>query len=147
MTGSHADFMRRWFDQVWNLGRAEAIEAMLAPNGRVHGLGEADAVATGPAEFRWFWTQFCEAFPTRRFTVEDVVESGDKVAVRWRARLIHGGDALGPAPTGKEVVVTGIAFAHVRDGQLQEGWNNWDSLELARQIEALAPIRPILPRA
>jgi len=43
--------------------------------------------------------------------------------------------------------VTGIAFAHVRDGQLQEGWNNWDSLELARQIEALAPIRPILPQA
>ena len=99
----------------------------------------------GPSGFRPFWAQFCGAFPERHFEVEEGIESGDRVAVRWRARLFHGGDTLGTPATNKHVEITGIAFAYVRDGQLQEGWNNWDSLELARDIEALAPIKPYMP--
>ena len=35
MTESPVDFMRRWFAEVWDAGRWEAIETMLAPAGRL----------------------------------------------------------------------------------------------------------------
>ena len=146
MAESHVDFMRRWFADVWDAGSWDAIEAMLAPTGRLHGLGQPDQVVVGPAAFRPFWEQFCAAFPERTFAVEEGLELGDRVAVRWRAELFHGTDALGSPATHKWIPVTGIAFACVRDGQLHEGWNNWDSLELARQIDALAPVKPFVPR-
>lgn len=146
MAGSHVDFMRRWFAEIWDDGRSEAIDELLAPSGRIHGLGDPDQISIGPAGFRPFWAQFCDTFPERHFVVEDGVESGDRVAIRWRARLLHGGNAMGTQATNKWVEITGIAFAYVRNGQLQEGWNNWDSLELARAIDALAPIQPYVPR-
>ena len=145
MPTPHTDLLRRWFDEIWNQGNESAIDELLAPDGRVHGLGEAGVVAVGPAGFKPFWAQLCATFPTRHFVVEDSVEAGDKVAVRWRARMVHGGDALGSAPTGQEVEVTGMSFVRVRDGQLLEGWNNWDALEMATKINAIHTIKPLAP--
>jgi ketosteroid isomerase-like protein len=137
--------LRRWFDEVWNRGAEAAIDALFAPDGRIHGLGEAGVVAEGPAGFKPFWAQLCATFPERHFVVEDSVKSGDKVAIRWRARLLHGGNALGPEATGEEIEVTGMSFVRVRDGRILEGWNNWDSLTMATRINALQPIKPLMP--
>ena len=30
--------LHRWFEEVWNNGRAERIDEMIAPNGIAHGL-------------------------------------------------------------------------------------------------------------
>jgi hypothetical protein len=32
--------VRRWFEEVWNKGRADAIEEMLAEDAVIHGLGD-----------------------------------------------------------------------------------------------------------
>jgi hypothetical protein len=36
--------------------------------------------------------------------------------------------------TGRLIVVTGMSFGRFRDGQLVEGYNNWDQLSLMQQI-------------
>ncbi|HMG72483.1 MAG TPA: nuclear transport factor 2 family protein [Pyrinomonadaceae bacterium] len=36
----HKALVRRWFEEVWNKGRADAIQEMLAADGVVHGLAE-----------------------------------------------------------------------------------------------------------
>jgi hypothetical protein len=56
--------VRRWFEEVWNKGRADAIPELLAEDGIVHGLSEdASQPLRGPAGFLPFHTQFREAFP------------------------------------------------------------------------------------
>jgi len=34
--------VQRWFDEVWNKGRADAIDEMWAPDAVVHGLSDDD---------------------------------------------------------------------------------------------------------
>jgi len=50
--------------------------------------------------------------------------------------MTHLGDDLGIPSTGRRVTVTGMSMARVRDGQMVEGWNNWDTMALMQQIGA-----------
>ena len=38
MSEENKEVLRRWFEEVWNKGRAEAIEEMFDENGIAHGL-------------------------------------------------------------------------------------------------------------
>lgn len=127
--------MRRWFEEVWNQGRADAIDEMLAPDAVCHGLS-ADAARplTGPADFRPFHEVFRGAFPDTTVTVEDVIAEGDKVVARCSVRGKHAGDHLGVAATNAEVEFTGIGIGRVKDGKFAETWNNFDFLTLNQQI-------------
>ena len=119
--------VRRWFEEVWNKGRAAAIDEMLAPNGVIHGLGQS---MHGPSEFKAFHAGYRTAFPDVKIHIDDIVAEGDTVAVRWSAIATHGGELLGFAATQKAVTFTGMGFARVRDGKIIEGWNNYDELRV-----------------
>jgi len=129
-------FMHRWFERVWNQGRLEAIDEMMAPDAMMHGLGEGAGV-NGAEAFRAFATRFRRAFPDVRITVVAELQDGDMIASRWTATMTHTGDDLGIEPTGKRVGVTGMSMARIQNGVLVEGWNNWDTMALMEQIGAL----------
>ena len=50
--------------------------------------------------------------------------------------MTHGSDELGVPATGKQVRLTGISIARIVDGQIVEGWDNWDQLAMLEQIGA-----------
>ena len=82
--------MRRWFEEVWNKGRAEAISEMMSEECVNHGLSEdADKPLRGATGFLPFHAQFREAFPHIEVVVEDALAEGDKVAVRCSVRGKH----------------------------------------------------------
>jgi len=90
--------MRRWFEEVWNKGRAEAIAEMFAADGVAHGLSDEPAkTMKGPDDFRPFHGIFRGAFPDIEVVVEDTIAEGDLVAVRCTVRGRHSGDHLGVA--------------------------------------------------
>jgi len=128
--------IRRWFNEVWNQRRLDAIGEMMAPDAVIRGLGEAGEVVRGPAEFRLFAERFQKAFSGIRIMVEDAFGSGDKVAARWSAEMTHTGDELGIPATGRAVTICGITIARVENGKVVEGWNNWDQLGLQQQLQA-----------
>jgi len=53
----------------------------------------------------------------------------------------HTGNGFGIAPTGKTLHTTGITVVRIANGQLLEGWQNWDMLGLMAQMrgEGLGP--------
>ena len=96
MSENNKALMRRWFEEVWNKGRAEAIPEMFADEGIAHGLSDDPASPLrGPAGFLPFHTQFREAFPNIEVVVEDQLAEGDRVATRCSVRGKHTGDSLG----------------------------------------------------
>lgn len=117
--------VRRWFEEVWNKGRAAAIDDMLAANGVIHGLGQS---LHGPSEFKTFHAAYRTAFPDIKIHIDDIVAEGDTVAIRWSAVATHGGTLLGAAATNKVVKFTEMGFARVQNGKIVEGWNNYDEL-------------------
>ena len=127
--------LRRWFDEVWNKGRAEAIDEMFAADGVAHGLADSpEAPLQGPTGFRPFYEVFRGAFPDVDVVVEDMIAEGDKVAARCSVRAKHSGDHLGIAASNAPVDFTGISIVRISDGKIVEAWNNFDFMRMNRQI-------------
>lgn len=129
--------MRRWFEEVWNQGRPEAISEMMAEDCVNHGLSEDGQPMRGPADFLPFHTKFREAFPNVEVVVEDALAEGDKVAVRCSVRGKHEGNSLGFEATGTTAEFDGIAIGRVKDGMFVETWNNFDFMKMYKQLGAL----------
>lgn len=135
MSEENKQLVRRWFEEVWNKGRVEAIEEMFAENGVAHGLStDPSQPIKGPREFRPFHTIFREAFPNIMIVVEDVLAEGDKVAARCSVRAKHEGEFFGRAATQSPVEITGIVIARIEKGKIVEAWNNFDFMNLHRQV-------------
>ena len=134
MSEENKQLVRRWFEEVWNKGRAEAIDEMFAENGIAHGLSDDPAKAIkGPTDFRPFHTTFRQAFPNMIIDVEDMVAEGDKVAARCSVRGKHEGEFMGRAATQAPVEFTGMTIVRIRDGKIVEAWNNFDFLTMNKQ--------------
>ena len=138
MSEENKALVQRWFDEVWNKGRADAIDEMLDEDGIVHGLSDDPSnPIIGPRDFRPFHTLFRDAFPNMMIVVEDMVAEGDKVAARCSVRAKHEGDFLGRAATQSPVQFTGIAIVRIENGKIVEAWNNFDFMTLHKQVGLL----------
>lgn len=135
MTASERDLGRRWFEQVWNQRRREAIAEMMAPDAVLHD-GSTDTI--GPDGFYPFYDRLMATLSELHVTVEDTIAEGGKLCIRWSSTGKHTGGGLGIAPTGVNVHVTGITVLRVGGERILEGWQNWDMLGMLEQIKKLA---------
>jgi steroid delta-isomerase-like uncharacterized protein len=135
MSAQNKALVRRWFEEVWNKGRAAAIDEMLAPDSVVHGLGPGDL--RGPAGFKPFYSAYRNAFPDVSIQIDDIIAEGDLVAARWSATATHRGHDLGFPATGKRVQFSGMVFVRVVGDKLVKGWNSFDQLGMFQQLGAV----------
>lgn len=134
MTESERDFGKRWFEQVWNRGRREAIAEMMSPDAVVHDGG---SMSVGRGAFYSFFDRMMTTFSDMHVTVEDTIAERNKLCVRWECTCRHTGDGLGIAPTGKTVHVNGISILRIEDMMFVEAWQNWDMLGMMGQINGV----------
>lgn len=138
MSEENKALIRRWFEEVWNKKREEAIDELFDEEGVAHGLaGDAGDDLRGAAGFKPFFRRFRDAFPDLRVVVEDTVAEGDKVAARCSVSGSHQSDALGFAASGQPVEFDGITIVRVRDGKIVEAWNNFDFMAMFVQCGAV----------
>jgi predicted ester cyclase len=127
--------IRQWFEELWNQKREDAIDRLLAPEGKIYGLPTPDnRPLSGPAEFKPFFRQFRAAFPDIQVTVLRTITQGDLVAAHCQVKGTHLGDALGTTATHRAVEFSGMCMARAAGTQFVEGWNAFDFLSLYRQI-------------
>ena len=139
--------MRRWFKEVWNEGKMQTVNELLARD--AVGIGEVEdgVPVRGPAEFIPFVERIRGAFPDINTAIDDIFGSEDKVVVRWSASMTHKGDHLGMVATHKPVRLTGMTIVRISNGQIAEGWDNWDQLAMLKQIGANEPQATLLKSA
>ena len=126
--------MQRWFREVWNEGRVQTIYDLMDENGIGIGQDQPGVEIHGPADFVTLFNRLHGAFPDIRITVDDIIGADDKVVVRWSAVMTHTGDHLGIPATNRQVRITGITIAQIKDGKIIRGWDNWDQLALMEQL-------------
>ncbi len=135
MSEENKALVRRWFEEVWNRGRAEAIDEMFAEDGVAHGLADASGEPLrGPASFRPFHRSFREAFPDIEVVVEDVIAEGDKVVARNTVTGTHRGEYLGLPPTGRTIAYSEIFIFRFANGRIAETWGVVDVFSQLRQL-------------
>lgn len=136
MTDADRNLGARWFEEVWNQRRREAIAEMLAPHALIH---DGDVATSGVDGFYEFFDRMHATFSDLRITVHDTIAEGDKLCVRWSCQAKHTGHGLRNSPTGKAVSTTGISIIRIAGGKIVEGWQNWDMLGLMQQIQGGGP--------
>ena len=136
--------VRQWFKEVWDEGREEAIDRLMAPDGQVHGLTGPDGPPLiGPAAFKSLFQTFRGALGDLEIVVEQVVSQGELCTAYCRVKGRHVGVHFGGPPTGRPVDFHGMTTARVRDGKLIEGWNVYDFLTMYQQMGWIR--NPVLP--
>ena len=85
-----------------------------------------------------FFQSVLGAFPDARYTVEDQLAEGEKVATRWSCSGTHKGELMGIAPTGKPVRISGMITDRIVDGKIAEEWSEWDALGMMQQMGVVA---------
>jgi steroid delta-isomerase-like uncharacterized protein len=126
----------RWFEEVWNKGRREAIDEMLPPDFVVH---EGDLNTKGPEGFKIFFDRMRTAFSDIQVTPHEAVSDGAYAYLRWAVTMRHTGDGLGMPASGKRVRTTGMTLVRFQNGRFAEAWQNWDMLGVMEQIKGTGP--------
>jgi predicted ester cyclase len=136
-----AEQSRRLLEEGFNEGKFDLIDQWVAPDAVNHdpGLPASLSALRGPDLLRRTVEMYRAAFPDVRMVVDEAIDGGDKVALRWHAEGTQQGELQGLSPTGARVSVTGISIDHWRDGKIAESWTEWDNLGLARQLGAAPP--------
>ena len=136
--------VRQWFKEVWDEGREEAIDRLMAPDAQAHGLtGPGGPPMVGPAAFKPLFHTFREALGDLSVVVERTIVQGDYCAAHCRVSGRHVGHALGGSPTGRPVAFEGMTIIRVRDGRIVEGWNAFDFLGMYQQMGWVG--NPVVP--
>ena len=141
MTGENAaankELVRRFYKEVyvdWNMALADQV---VSPQFTSHDWPQGGP--TGPQAFRDYYSAMRSTVPDARYEVDDLIAEDDKVVVRWRLLGTHKGDFRGIAPTGRAIVLKGIAIYRVENGKLMERWVVSDLHGLLEDIRQLTP--------
>lgn len=124
---------RRFFEEVFSEGKLDLVDELVAPDYVGHPSGP-EAPVHGPAGVKEYVGHLRTGVPDLTVIVEDQLADADRVATRWTARGTHDGELMGIDATGRTATVSGITIQRIRDGQIAEGWTNWDMLGMLQQL-------------
>ena len=139
------ELTRKFIDEVWNQGKLDLVEQLVAPDCITHDPAAPGREIRGLEGIKELVSMYRKAFPDTEFEINDLILEGNKVAARITASGTHKGALVGIAPTGKRVTVAGTVITHFRDGKQVESWANYDQLGMLQQLGA-APSMAQAPR-
>ena len=133
MVEDNKRLVRRWTDEVWNQGKLDLIDELVAPDYVRQDPAWPEEVQ-GREGLRQYVSTVRQAFTDLQVTIEDIIAEADKVVVRWRAKATHQGDFLGIRPTWREIAMAGISIHRIASGRIAETWDRYDALGLMQQL-------------
>ena len=123
---------RRFFQEVFNGHNVDAIDELLADDFVEH--QEFPGFTQDREGAKQFFSYMFQAFPDMRAEVQDMVASGDRVAVRSTFSGTHQGESLGVPATGKQVSVGALDIVRVVDGRATDHWGIFDAMGMMMQL-------------
>jgi len=125
---------RRLVMEVFNAGKAELVDALLAPNYVDHALppdvpADRDGLTNTIHRLQ-------QAFPDLEYSIEDQIAEGNKVAQRVTGRGTLKGEFMGMQPTNKTATWHEIHWYRFDvNGRVAEHWDVTDSLGMMMQLQ------------
>jgi len=131
-TQSNMDVVRR-LGELLNARDLDAVDEIFAPGYVRHDPSDLLRDA-GVQEYKKGFGHILRAFPDARWTLEDMLQDGDKVIGRWSFRGTHEGPFFNVPPTGRVVTYPIIAIYRMEDGRIAEDWHAFHALGLWQQV-------------
>lgn len=128
-------FVRKVVD-IYNGHRVEAFDELLTDDCVLVRNG---IEALGREAVKEVLAKLYRAFPDIVYVIDDVIVSGDKMALRWHGTGTHRGDYFGIPPTGRSIGYDGITLYERRDDRVARIWVSANMLGVMRNLGAGAP--------
>ncbi len=127
--------LRRFFEEVWGLGREPLADEIFAPGftGHLPPLGEIDGIA-GVKKWVRAWRK---GLPDLSVSTEAQYAEETRVGTRFRCTGTHTGSLIGFKPTGMRITLAGMSIAHVDAGRITRAWTEVDLLGLLQQLQVV----------
>jgi steroid delta-isomerase-like uncharacterized protein len=126
--------VRRFIDEIFVRGRPEAVDELLADDFISHTWR---STGDGKGDLKRAMERLSTVLADSRFTVEDLIAEGDRVAVRVTAQATQVGEFMGVEPSGKSYSIGEVHIFRIRDGQVVEHWHQYDQLGMLQQLGAM----------
>ena len=131
---------RRLVDEVFNQGRLDAADELVAPDCVEHQRG---GLGDGPDGVKRTARMLRSAFPDFSLTIADLAVDGDKVWARQRGGGTNTGSFFGFPPTGKTADIEVFDSVRIENGRIVEHWGVPDQLGMLAALGLIAlPRRP-----
>ncbi|GAA0559462.1 hypothetical protein GCM10010172_48180 [Paractinoplanes ferrugineus] len=123
------EIARAWFEMC-RMGDVGLFREIATDDFMCHGPG-----GTGDRDTFLDWLHwYPRAFAEQRPTLEDVIDCGDRVVVRYSVRSTYRGGYLDLPGHGQDVEETGIIIFRLAGGKVAETWLEGNDLEVAQQL-------------
>lgn len=129
--------VRRFVEELWNQRRLDVADAIFAKDCVTHQLRSGvpwDAVPRGPEAIKEHVTGWIGSFPDLRFSIEQMVSEGDRVATQLLMEGTHQGAWQGILASGKKVQIWMCTVHRVVQGKIVEDWVLVESLGFFQQL-------------
>lgn len=127
---ANAETVRKLYDEALNQNRPELLPELLTEDIVFHGTTEEQ----GMAAYQAMTGRLRVAFGDMRFTIHDLIASGDRVVVRWSMTANHQGPLAGIPATGKPIQQRANVIYRMEGGKIAEGWAQMDQIGVLRQL-------------
>ena len=125
--------VRRFVEEIFENGNADAVDELLADDFVGHTWpGPGD----GKTNLKSAIERVSQALSESRFTIEDMIAEGDRVAVRLTASARQTGTFMGMPASGKTYEIGEIHIFRILDGRFVEHWHQFDSMAMMKQLGA-----------
>ncbi|MFE0555495.1 ester cyclase [Paenibacillus sp. NPDC058910] len=114
---TNVETVNQFIEAFWNQSELESVDRFLTNDYQELSYQSKEGL-------KKFAATILEAFPDKRYTVEEIIGQGDKVLVRMTVKGTQQGMFFGSAPTGNTIDVTLYRQYRVVDGKIAEhrGW-------------------------
>jgi predicted ester cyclase len=125
--------MRRITDEIWNNGRLELIDELIAED-LVDHVELVGLEGHGRARYRASVELTRAAFPDYQNPLDLVLADGDYAVSYGRSTGTHRGEYLGMPPTGRSFDVPTFGILRFANGRAVERWGLADNLAVIQQL-------------
>ena len=136
MTDPKATVVRRYFAELFNLGKLELLPELLHPLYVNHSPGSPE-LPRGREGVGIVVQALRRGLPDLHYEIEDLVIGAESVAVRTTMTGTHLGDLFGVPATGKALRVAQMTFERFREGRIVAHHRLTDDLAMLRQLGQL----------
>ncbi len=126
--------VHRYYDEFFSApDNLDIADEIFTPDIVFHNPISPDGIH-GIEEYKQFALRWYRGFPDRKFTVDDDIVEGNRIAAKFTITGTHLGEFGGHEPTGNPITVRGMNIFIIENQRIKDVEAFFDSVQLSKPI-------------
>ncbi|MCW8329832.1 ester cyclase [Photobacterium sp. SDRW27] len=127
------EWVVRWFTDVWSRADGRLLTEYATDPFNFH-LPGGRALTLSHEQYLNFISIWCQRFKDVHFTINDVINDGDKTVALYQCSATYNGGWARIPPKKQHVTMTGMVYFIRKEGMITDCWLEDSSFDLYQQL-------------